>query len=283
MRVARSRFRSAACGLVLAACSSSGGEGSVTFATWGEDFIEREIPADVFADGWTLRYDKFLVNVRAIEVADYSGAIGATMITPKLFDMTRPGVKPVARFDGLEAKAWERVSYEIGPASDAMELGAATDQDKGIMLAGGYSIFVSATATKDGVTKKLAWGFTTRTINERCRGELAGKIVDGVVVSTGGTDQAELTIHGDHFFYDDLQSSEAHVRFDPIAQADADDDGTITLEELARVKLAAIPAALGPYGTGSAAHVHDLAAFVTALSRTIGHFRGEGECFPLAR
>jgi hypothetical protein len=54
------------------------------------------------------------------------------------------------------------------------------------------------------------------------------------------------------------------------------------MEELTRVKLAAIPRENGPYGTGSAAGINDLGAFVTALSRTVGHFRGEGECFASA-
>lgn len=35
----------------------------------------------------------------------------------------------------------------------------------------------------------------------------------------------------------------------------------------------------GAYGTGAAANVNNLREFVTALSRTLGHFRGEGECF----
>ena len=279
-----------ACSLVmfafvaLPACSDDdGGKGSVAFTTWGEEFIEEGIPAEEFADGWTVRYDKFLVTLRAIKVADFSGNTAAEMATSKLFDMTRPGVKPVIRFDGLEAKAWERVSYEIGPIANDTDLGAATAEDKALMLAGGFSVYLSATAKKGVVEKKYTWGFTTRTLYERCTGELANKSVEGVVVTNGGTDQPEITIHGDHFYYDDLQAPEAKVRFEAIASADADADGVITLQELAQVKLAAIPKTNGAYGTGSAANVNDLGAFVTALSRTIGHFRGEGECFAVIR
>ena len=61
------------------------------------------------------------------------------------------------------------------------------------------------------------------------------------------------------------------------------DDGEVTLEELATVKLAAIPTANGPYGTGSAAGINDLRDFVEALSRTVGHYRGEGECIASAK
>ena len=38
----------------LVACSD--GTGTVTFTTYGEDFIEKEIPASAFADGWNVRY-----------------------------------------------------------------------------------------------------------------------------------------------------------------------------------------------------------------------------------
>ena len=57
----------------------------------------------------------------------------------------------------------------------------------------------------------------------------------------------------------------------------------MTLAELSAVKLARLPKENGPYGTGSAADVTDLGAFVTGLTRTVGHFRGEGECISRAR
>jgi len=49
----------------------------------------------------------------------------------------------------------------------------------------------------------------------------------------------------DHLYYDDLQAKDAQVRFGNIAAADADNDA--------------------------------------ALSPTIGHYRGEGECFASAQ
>ncbi len=59
-----------------------------------------------------------------------------------------------------------------------------------------------------------------------------------------------------------------------MAAADANDDGEVTLEELEAVPLVEIDE--GTYGTGSASHVDDLGEFVRALTRTIGHYRGEG-------
>ncbi|WP_394823810.1 hypothetical protein [Pendulispora albinea] len=275
----------------LAACSSdddkgggSGGKGTVTFTTFGEDYIEEQIPAEKFADLWTIRYKKFLVVFRDIRVARKGSAPVAQMAGSKLFDMTRPGQKFIVQFPNVPANAYDHVSYEIGPiAEDTVIEGPATDADRAIMLAGGYSVYVDAEATKGSVTKKYTWGFKTRTLYDECKGSVAGKEVEGVNVTNGGSDAPDLTIHGDHLYYDDLQDKEAKLRFDHIAGADKNNDGTVTLEELSAVKLVDIPKTEGPYRTGSAAGINDLAAFVTALSRTVGHYRGEGECFSKER
>lgn len=264
-------------------CSDEG-EGAVSFTTYGEDFIEKEIPEGDVADGWAIRYDRFLVAIGEVRVAVSDAPPAAAMTDSKLFDMKVPGEKLVVSFTSLPAKAYDRVSYEIGPATATTDLGVGvTDADRAFMTSHGYGIYLEAVATKAEVTKRLAWGFSTRTLYDRCRSEEGGREIDGVVVTTGLTAAVELTIHGDHFFYDDLRSADAVLRFDAFAAADADADGTITLDELSAVKLAALPRDGGPYGTGSATGIHDLRAYVEALSRTVGHFRGEGECLPSAR
>lgn len=267
------------------ACSSSDatGTGSLSFSIWGEPFIEDKIPADKVEDGWTIKYNKFLVTLGPIRVADSSGSVVSEMAGSKLFDMTKPGVKPVVTFASVPAKAYEQVSFDIAPATAATELAVATEADKELLVAGGFSIYVDAVATKGAVTKTYRWGFKTATAYRQCKGDVGGKNLDGVLVTNGGTDDPQITIHGDHLYYDDLQDPESKVRFDNIAAADVDNDGVITLAELAKVELAKIPKEKGAYGTGSARGVNDLEAFHTALSRTIGHWRGEGECFSTPR
>jgi hypothetical protein len=282
--------------LGAAACSDSDddgadGKGTVTFTTWGEDFIEKEIPPKddkgevIVEDGWTIKYTKFLVAISDVSVGEEGKEPAAKLATPKIFDMHAPGPKSVATFADLPGKAYPHVSYTIAPATAAAELGAgAADADKQLMVQNGYSVYVEGSATKEQTTKSFAWGFKTSTLYDRCKGEVSGKETDGVVVTNGGNDAVELTIHGDHLFYDDLQSPEAKVRVDNIANADADNDGKVTLEELAAVDLAdKTKITAGTYGTGSASHINDLAEFVEALSRTVGHFRGEGECLARAK
>lgn len=266
----------AAASAALAGCGSEE-VGSVRFTTWGEEYIEQGIPAAEFEDGWSIKFKRFLVVLGSVRVADDAGQEAARMPGSALINHVSPGVKEVVTFADIEAKAWTEVSYEIPIAKAETALGGgATDADKTLMVDGGHSVYVEGDATSGSVTKSFAWGFGVPTRLARCKGDKDGKETDGALVTSGGTDTMELTIHGDHFFYDDLQSPDAKLRFAAIASADTDNNGTVTLEELGSVKLVDIPE--GTYGTGSASDVNDLRQFVTALSRTVGHFRGEGEC-----
>ena len=262
--------------LAAAGCSEDAGSGGVAFTTWGEEYIEQEIPAAAFEDGWRVAFDRFLVVLSDVSVADLDGNVGASMEGSVLVDHKTPGRKPVVTFDGLEAKPWERVSFQIAPVAEDTALEGATEADRQLMLDAGAAVHIEARAAKDGVEKRIDWTFAAPTAYRDCRGDKDGKETEGVLVTNGGTDAVELTIHGDHFFYDDLQAESAVLRFDAIANADADMDGAVTLEELSAVKL--VDLTEGSYGTGSAGDINDLGAFVSALARTLGHFRGEGEC-----
>jgi hypothetical protein len=270
----------AAAVLGLTACGD-GGTGDVKFTVYGEDFIEKEIPAEDFEDGWSVKYTKFLVTLGELKVADGGGSVAAQSSTAKVYDVHRPGPVEVEHFTGLEAKDWSEVSYAIAPAAEATA-GNATAEDVERMKAGGYSIYVEGTGTKGTETKRFAWGFTQNTLYEHCENPDIG---EGVTVPNGGEELVQLTMHGDHLFFDDLQSPEAKMRFDAIAEADgfgiAGPDGVVTLQELEMVDLTTLPR--GTYGTGGVPNVKNLREFVSALVRTVGHFRGEGECSPRAR
>ncbi|MRG95108.1 hypothetical protein [Polyangium spumosum] len=267
---------------LLAGCGAEepAGRGDVAITTWGEGYIEQEIPASEFEDGWTIRFSKFLVVLGGVRIADDAGEIGAEMTTTKLFDHVAQGVKPLVTFPGLEAKPWTKVSFEVRPAGDDTELGeGATAADLDAMKQGNFALFAEGEATQGATKKTFRWGFGVPTAYTECKGEKDGRETPGVLVTNGGVDNVELTIHGDHLFYDDLQSPTAKLRFDALASADENGDGEVTLAELAAKKLVDIDPADGAYGTGAAGDVNDLGAFVTDLSRTVGHFRGEGECF----
>lgn len=263
--------------LTLAA-SACGGTGSLELSTWGEAYIEEQIPASTFEDGATVQYSKFLVVIRDFSLATKTGVKGPSQSSPMVVDVTKPGPTVLDTFDPLEARKWDEVSYAIAPSSNAIGVGAISAADVALMQSSGDSIRVEGTVSRDGKTKQFAWSFDVDTAYEHCTNRDYG---DGVTVPTGGKAEVELTIHGDHLWYDDLQSADAKVRATAIMNADSNSDGTVTQEELQAVQLTSLP--LGQYGTAGASHVKTLHDFMRALSRTIGHFRGEGECDARAR
>lgn len=277
---------SSALALPLSACGSddgANGEGTITFTTWGEEYIEQEIPADSgdgdgFIDGWSVVFDEFLVNFQKIVVADGSGEVAAEHAGAMLFDNKAEGVKTIVEFAGVPAKAWNRVSYEIAPASAGSERSKEVSAaDKQLMVDGGYSLYVAGTATKQDVSKTFAWGFDIGTKYRECHSEQDGRDEEGLVVKNGGQLEAQLTTHGDHFFYDRLQSSPdpavlTSLRFQGIADADSDEDGDVTRTELDLALLDVFT--YDPSGFDAAT----MGEFIESLARTVGHFRGEGEC-----
>jgi len=265
--------------VVLCAFSACGpGKGTEKFTTWGEEFIEQGIPDTAFVDGWSVHYDKFLVVFAGIKVADAKGNAGAMLTGSRLVDNTKPGRKDLVTFSDLDAQAWDRVSYQIRPAADGAELVSATEDDRTVMKNGGFSLYVAGAATKGFVTKTFHWGFVTATqYNDCTQAAESGTPIEGVVVTVGGTDTSELTTHGDHLYYDRLKASpdpaiETSLRFDEKAAADSNGDNEITLDELD-----AAPIDVTKYDP-SGFDAPTLGAFMKSLARTVGHFRGEGEC-----
>ncbi|HET7543199.1 MAG TPA: hypothetical protein VFK05_25170 [Polyangiaceae bacterium] len=280
--------------LVLVGCSdpTSSGKGTELFTTWGEEFIENGIPASDgtsgFIDGWSVRYHKFLVNFHNIVVADGAGHEAARLDKPRFVDNTRAGEKELVTFGELEAQAYTLVSYEIKPAVDDEQIVSAADPaDLAMMVRDGLSVYVAGEATKPDpmdakktLSKTFHWGLRTQTSYKDCHSDENGISTQGVVVTTNKTDTSQLTTHGDHFFYDSLQSGEnakpTAIRFEEKAQADdgefGDGDGDITLQELCHENID--PDLYNPSGLPGST----IGDFVISLARTIGHFRGEGEC-----
>lgn len=263
---------------VLAAC---GGSGTLDVTTYGEDFIEQEIPAAMsladegFVDGFSARFDKFLIALSDLRVATADGEVGAEEAEQRIFDLVPAGPHAVSSLE-VDAIRWDDVGVTVRPAEGAVAANATAD-DVALMNDGGYSVYVrgSVTSTTPGRPAfQFEWGLGTATRYEAC---VDAEESAGVVVPDGGQVSAQITVHGDHFFYDDLGEDPA-LRFTAMARADADGDLEVTLDELERVELIDIDQQLGPYGTSGDGSVLNLRQFVEALSQNLIHFQGEGHC-----
>jgi hypothetical protein len=247
--------------LVAHCGNGSGGQGTVRVTVYGEDFIEQSIPADAFADGWTVTFDAFLVNVGGVTAA------GQEMQAFQVFDLTQPGPVDLGSAPA-PAGPIAPVAYTLAPADGQTTNVNAPAALFDTMVSEGYAVYVSGTATRDASEISFSWGFTETIAYQECHAVES--------VETDGQGVVQLTFHGDHLFYDSLVEAEPGLRFDAYAQAD-DGDGELTLEELENVSGTAF-SAMDHYDVPPDSGIADLRAYLTAQVTTIGHIDGEGHC-----
>jgi hypothetical protein len=268
----------AACLLSAALLTGCTGDdtGQVRLTTWGEEFIEQGIGAEEFEDRSSVRFDRFLIHLGGFSARGPAGELNEARSW--LVNLVSPGPHALATVTAASGQ-YDEIAYTVAPLTDDAELHAsATGEDRALMEGGPYSVYVEGEAVHQGASQRFAWGFSDTTEYVECQQEVDGRLRPGFDVGVGGTTPVELTIHGDHLFYDDLASESAVLRFAALAEADADENGEVTLDELAAVSLIELPA--DTYGTGNFSDVDDLGAFLRALTRTLGHFNGEGHCLP---
>lgn len=260
--------------MVLLACTAAtgalgcgddpAGKGTLAVEIWGEEFIEQGIPAGEFADGWTVHFDRMLVAVDALTVAQGSEAPAIDEPGQRLFDLTRPGPFGFLTRE-VAAGRYDNIGYRIAPTGADAQAASCSADDLQLMRDGDLSIYAAGSASKDGQTKTFRWGFARTTTYHGCHS--AADLADGDAAVV------QLTIHADHLFYDDLFREDPAVTFARIAEADADGDGEVTPAELKAFDITALP----NYGTGSTG-IDNLWDFVEALTGTVGHIDGEGHC-----
>lgn len=267
--------------LLLGACKTTPAAGpsapGVVISTYGEEYIEEGMPpapADDqpgVADGWAISFDKFLVVFSDVRLDGTKQSGRTALSTPVIVDVHQKGPTPLVDMGTIEPGLWDRVSIAVLPAKGAIAKNAGAD-DVAMMNQHGWSVFVAGRVTKDNKSVKFAWGFDTSTRYEDCQDSTSHA---GVFVEDGKMPAIQFTIHGDHLFLDDFDSPYARPRAAAIASSDADGDGTVTLDEMKKISLSSLPQV--PYASANE-QLKTLADLVTALSRTLVHFQGEGEC-----
>lgn len=227
------------CGVLAMSCVFAGcteeATGNVRVHVYGESFIEDGIAAEDMNDGWSVSFDKFEVVVEDVVIG------GETVSSSGPIDIA-------VNTDGT--------GHALGVAS--MDVGTYTNQSYVISR-----VSMAGSATKDGVTKTFDWVFDQKTQYTKC--EATTKVTEGADA------MFQVTVHADHFFYDSLVAEEPQVVFQALADADANDDGAITPDELKATDI-------GAYDAGSSGDVNDLWSWLIAQSRTLGHVDGEGHC-----
>lgn len=241
--------------LVLVLASSGCGPGTLHITAWGEDFIERGIPAELFDDGFDVTYTKFELTFTAVTLRSTRTGRTLAQTDATSLDLVTPGPQTVTHFDAPGA-TFDDVSYVIaGPLRVEGSLG-----------------------TSSSTRRRFAWSFPVETAYTRC---VQPDFGPAVVLAPGEEETVELTVHGDHLWYDDLVSPRAALRGTAVFESDADGDEVVTEAELRAVELTSLPR--GQYGAGPVGNVFTLWDFLSTQVRTVGHFRGEGDCLARPR
>ena len=240
---------------LLTAC----GEGTWVVETWGEEYIEDGIPAADFEDGCSATFDHFVVSITEASLLDGDGEIISSALDSAVsVDVAAAGPHALGTTPAPRG-SYTSARFVVAP-STAVE-------GSGSELVAGHAVAAAGTVTCDGTSVTFDLTFD-RATTYTCE-------PDGLSIPSGGEGLTQLTIHGDHLFYDDLESPDALVRGQAFvdADADADSDGILTLAELQAVSIPELG-----YGVGRYSDATTLDLFVDRLISTLGHVDGEGHC-----
>jgi hypothetical protein len=295
----------------LAACGDDGDGGSTgsvqAFVVAEETIPDGLTPGDGeenIQDGWAVSYDKFLAvvgNFRATRQGSAEQRASRDVFIVDMKSLPTSGFT-IAQFDDLAATRWDRVGYDMPrAASDTPCAPSVSAEDCDFMRQHRFSVYFEATMTNpEGVSCRRAagggssdcvsrtevsfvFGLSSGTSFDDCSDE---DDVPGFAVPSGGTVQVKPTIHGDHWFFDNItQGAEITARQAQwIADADRSNagnlsDGVVTTAELqASTAGAFFPASLGYNLSGTLVPVTNGFTFLEAQVHTLGDYQGEGEC-----
>jgi hypothetical protein len=201
----------------------------------GEDGARRGYPASLLQDGWTIRFDRYLVSLGDFTLTSAEGERRG-LDAHLLVDLQKGDVE-LGRLTGLPAGRWG-VGFRVSPpeAGTVLPDGHVSPEDAAMMSARGYAYWLEGEAVKPLVgTFRFQLGLPVDARMVDCTNGADGTL--GVVVPEGSTAEAEITVHVEHLFYDRLGTHKGvKLRFEAFA-AVAGEDRLITLEDLARQEL----------------------------------------------
>lgn len=233
----------------------------------GDAAVREGISTDGFVDGWAVTFDRFVVVVHdPALIEDLEGKpawvreLGVTVWDVAQDPSEGEAFELASR--KIRASDYDAFDFYIAPPGGGYptEAGNVEDADVDVMVDNGWSIHVVGTATDGTQTVGFDFGFDTNTLY-RCSAELE--------IPADGEARSTIEILGDALFHNELEDPDPSHAFAAIAGADANGDGTVTLDELGGVPLTGYDA--------KGKDVADLQGFVTELSRAIGGVVG-GTC-----
>lgn len=288
--------------LALAGCAEPTGQ--LTVYLEAEDTITDGLDPggaeENIQDGWTVRYDAFVAALGEVHVARRATGESRASTVRLVVDLAAitDASLPLDTFPAMTTARWDVLGYEaLTPRATDTRHDSVSQSDFDAMVAGGCTYLVTGTiARADG--ESCTPGTTACVPESEVHFRLCVPApvaygpcsspdgMPGVAVAASGTSNAQLTIHGDHLWFDSFPSGTEGTTSrlaQWMADCDLDHDGTATQAELEQVRAADLFTSARGYSLAGA-FSFDGRGIVTAWDfaraqlATSGHFMGEGEC-----
>lgn len=191
------------------------------------------------SDGWRITFDRLVVGLGNVHLEDEDASCNsyAGAWYDRLFDFTVAGREKVGTVYGLGTC---RIEFRLrSPSFDALLGPGASAEDVAFMrieasdpyVAGErVSVMAIGEAARGGEVKRFDWRFRRSYDMFDCQAEGEG-LSTRLELAEGGYSELRLEVRGEEFFRA-APEDDAALRFQPIADADADADGLVTLDEL---------------------------------------------------
>jgi len=194
-------------------------------------------------DGWDLSFEEVLLSVGRVSV-EGDACIGySDPDYARVVDLLRGSGQKVSEVYAIGPCEYD---FELSSPHEDSLLGAGVaERRKGFMRipasdpwvqGAGVSIYVQGRAERAGEEKRFSWAFRNRIDFSTCKATVDGHLIDGVILQESGETTVDLTVFLSTLFQQSL-SDGAATWFEPFADADNDENGEVTLEELDNVPL----------------------------------------------
>lgn len=279
-----SAFLCACAALQLSGCGDDAERGDLAVLLQAEDTITEGLDPGTgdenVVDGWTVRFDKYLVAIGNVKLGRDVDHIEVIDTTKRVYDLVQIPQSDwqLGVLGDLEAKRYDFFGYETVDADAAERHESVDAADFDEMVAHEASYLIEGTLTRDA--ESVTFRFLVP--NATQFGPCTVDGVPGVALTAGTAVSVGLTIHGDHFLFNSFGSHDVERRAQWIADADVDGSGHVDEEELATITGAALadllPSAQYALGGWTAFPIDNAYDFLRAQLHTQGHYQGEGEC-----
>ncbi len=197
-------------------------------------------------DGWSVSFSRALATIgraslEGDELTTYCGLYPDSRYN-RIFDMKRAGAQKVALVYSLGhcdfSFALQRGSLNVvlgEGVTEADKIFMATPGSDAWAKNRGISLYLEGSATRESEMKTFRWSFRERVRYTSCKVGDADASVSGVSIASGSSSSLNIAVRGEAVFQNDVDDTQAELRFQPFADADdsyGNADGEVTLDEL---------------------------------------------------